>query len=130
MGRLRLRITSPTTEFNAGTGCYTPPAQPGGDGHCGGRMPKLFLVGITPDHRGLVLSDHARAKRGDMVLEIDDRLIDAIEKANRLRRRDEGQQLESAALPTKREAVNGDAGPPRLSPRERQQRLRAGESSG
>ena len=48
-------------------------------------MPKLFLVGITPDHRGLVLSEHARAKRGDMVLEIDDRLLEAIDKANRLR---------------------------------------------
>ncbi|HEV7535062.1 MAG TPA: septation protein SepH, partial [Acidimicrobiia bacterium] len=91
-------------------------------------MPKLFLVGITPDHRGLVLSDHARAKRGDMVLEIDDRLIDAIEKANRLRYRDEGHRLESAALPSKREDVNGDAGIDRLSPREIQQRLRAGET--
>src|SRR3989440_10858568 len=129
MGRLRLRITSPTTGFNAGTGCYTPPAQRGGDGHCGGRMPKLHLVGITPDHRGLVLSEHARAKRGDMVLEIDDRLLEAIDKAQRLRRYDEGRRLESNALPTKRELANGDttvAG--RLSPRDIQQRLRAGET--
>src|SRR5881394_2039376 len=128
MGRLRLRITSPTTGFNAGTGCYTPPAQPGGDGHCGGRMPKLFLVGITPDHRGLVLSEHARAKRGDMVLEIDDRLLEAIDKANRLRTRDEGHRLDSAALPSKWEDADGDAGVPRLTPREIQQRLRAGET--
>ena len=47
-------------------------------------MPKLHLVGITPDHRGLVLSEHARAKRGDMVLEIDDRLLEAIEKAHKM----------------------------------------------
>src|SRR5437764_15360424 len=118
MGRLQLRITSPRPSSTPEPAVTLRPAQPGGDGHCGGRMPKLFLVGITPDHRGLVLSEHARAKRGDMVLEIDDRLIDAIEKANRLRRHDEGQQLESAALPTKREDVNSDAGPPRLSPRE------------
>jgi hypothetical protein len=91
-------------------------------------MPKLHLVGITPDHRGLVLSEHARAKRGDMVLEIDDRLLEAIDKAHRLRTRDEGHHLESAALPTKRELVNGDGAAPRLSPREIQQRLRAGES--
>src|SRR5437763_4862156 len=118
----------PRTGFHAGTGCYTPPAQRGGDGHCGGRMPKLHLVGITPDHRGLVLSEHARAKRGDMVLEIDDRLLEAIDKAHRLRSRDEGHRLESAALPTKRVIVNGEGAVPRLTPREIQQRLRAGES--
>jgi hypothetical protein len=92
-------------------------------------MPKLFLVGITPDHRALVLSEHARAKRGDMVLEIDDRLLEAIDKAQRLRTFDEGNRLESAALPSKREAVNGDGTEiARLTPREIQQRLRAGES--
>jgi hypothetical protein len=90
-------------------------------------MPKLHLVGITPDHRGLVLSEHARAKRGDMVLEIDDRLIEAIEKAQRLRTRDEGERLESNALPSKRGDVNGD-GEVVVTPREIQQRLRAGES--
>jgi Protein of unknown function (DUF3071) len=92
-------------------------------------MPKLFLVGITPDHRGLVLSDHARAKRGDMVLEIDDRLLEAIDKANRLRTRDEGVRLESNALPSRRHGSDEDNGAvTRLSPREIQQRLRAGES--
>jgi hypothetical protein len=91
-------------------------------------MPKLFLVGITPDHRGLVLSEHARAKRGDMVLEIDDRLLEAIDKANRLRTQDEGHRLESAALPSKWDGTNGDGGVVRLSPREIQQRLRAGET--
>jgi hypothetical protein len=92
-------------------------------------MPKLHLVGITPDHRGLVLSEHARAKRGDMVLEIDDRLIEAIEKAQRLRTRNEGERLESNALPSKRTDDDGDGEvAARLSPREIQQRLRAGES--
>ena len=92
-------------------------------------MPKLHLVGITPDHRGLVLSEHARAKRGDMVLEIDDRLIEAIEKAQRLRTRDEGERLESNALPSKRGDVEVDGEVvTRVSPREIQQRLRAGES--
>src|SRR5688572_30572483 len=117
------------TEFKLGTGCYTPPAQRGGDGHCGGRMPKLHLVGITPDHRGLVLSEHARAKRGDMVLEIDDRLLEAIDKAQRLRTSDEGQRLESNALPSRRSETNGEGGVAvRLTPREIQQRLRAGET--
>ena len=92
-------------------------------------MPKLFLVGITPDHRALVLSEHARAKRGDMVLEIDDRLLEAIDKAQRLRTFDEGHRLESAALPSKRDPGNGDGTTAsRLSPREIQQRLRSGES--
>jgi hypothetical protein len=92
-------------------------------------MPKLHLVGITPDHRGLVLSEHARAKRGDMVLEIDDRLLEAIDKANRLRTRDEGVRLESNALPSKRGDADGDAAVAgRPTPREIQQRLRAGES--
>ncbi len=76
-----------------------------------------------------MLSEHARAKRGDMVLEIDDRLIEAIEKAQRLRTRDQGEQLESNALPTKRGDVNGDGEVvTRLTPRDIQQRLRAGES--
>jgi len=91
-------------------------------------MPKLHLVGITPDHRGLVLSEHARAKHGDMVLEIDDRLLEAINKAQRLRTQDEGQRLDSAALPSRRETANGEGATPRLTPREIQQRLRAGES--
>jgi hypothetical protein len=92
-------------------------------------MPKLHLVGITPDHRGLVLSEHARAKRGDMVLEIDDRLLEAIDKAQRLRTTDEGLRLESNALPTKREQADAENGVVvRLSPREIQQRLRAGET--
>jgi hypothetical protein len=92
-------------------------------------MPKLHLVGITPDHRGLVLSEHARAKRGDMVLEIDDRLIEAIEKAQRLRTRNEGERLESNALPSKRTDVDSDGEVvTRLSPREMQQRLRTGET--
>ncbi len=92
-------------------------------------MPKLHLVGITPDHRGLVLSEHARAKRGDMVLEIDERLLEAIDKAQRLRTADEGQRLESNALPTKRELADGETGlAGRLTPREIQQRLRAGET--
>ncbi|MGH9009309.1 MAG: septation protein SepH [Acidimicrobiia bacterium] len=92
-------------------------------------MPKLHLVGITPDHRGLVLSEHVRAKRGDMVLEIDERLLEAIDKAQRLRTSDEGQRLESNALPTKRDLANGESGVAvRLTPREIQQRLRAGET--
>jgi hypothetical protein len=90
-------------------------------------MPKLHLVGITPDHRGLVLSEHARAKRGDMVLEIDDRLLEAIEKAQRLRTQDEGERLASNALPSKYINGDGDA-TARLTPREIQTRLRAGES--
>src|SRR2546423_3061633 len=93
-------------------------------------MPKLFLVGPPPDHRVLVPSEHARAKRGDMVLEIDDRLLEAIDRANRLRTQGEGQRLESAALPSKWDEGNGEAGVARLTPREIQQRLRAGESVG
>src|SRR5256885_4208455 len=127
MGRLR-RESLPQDRVQRRNRLLHSARSPGGDGHCGGRMPKLFLVGITPDHRGLVLSEHARAKRGDMVLEIDDRLLEAIDKAQRLRTRDEGHRLESAALPTKR-AVNGDdTTVPRLTPREIQQRLRSGES--
>src|SRR5256885_4370798 len=126
MGRLR-RESLPQDRVQRRNRLLHSARSPGGDGHCGGRMPKLHLVGITPDHRGLVLSEHARAKRGDMVLEIDDRLLEAIDKAHRLRTRDEGHRLESAALPTKREVVNGD-GASRLTPREIQQRLRAGES--
>lgn len=76
-----------------------------------------------------MLSEHARAKRGDMVLEIDDRLLEAIDKAQRLRTADEGQRLESNALPSKRSETNGESGvAARLTPREIQQRLRAGET--
>lgn len=76
-----------------------------------------------------MLSEHARAKRGDMVLEIDERLLEAIDKAQRLRTSVEGQRLESNALPTKRgEADGADGVAVRLTPREIQQRLRAGET--
>ena len=76
-----------------------------------------------------MLSEHARAKRGDMVLEIDDRLLEAIDKAQRLRTSDEGQRLESNALPSRRSETNGEGGVAvRLTPREIQQRLRAGET--
>ncbi len=76
-----------------------------------------------------MLSEHARAKRGDMVLEIDERLLEAIDKAQRLRTSVEGQRLESNALPTKRGEANGENGVAvRLTPREIQQRLRAGET--
>ncbi|HLF41029.1 MAG TPA: septation protein SepH, partial [Acidimicrobiia bacterium] len=93
-------------------------------------MPKLHLVGITPDHKGLVLSEHARSKRGDLVLEIDERLLDAIDKAHRLRLKAEGRALESAALPSRREQApdDGTPGASRLTPREIQQRLRSGET--
>src|SRR5919106_177535 len=91
-------------------------------------MPKLHLVGITPDNRGLLLSEHARSKRGDLVLEIDDKLLDAIDRAHRLRLKEEGRGLESAALPSKRQDfAEGTAGA-RLTPREIQHRLRMGES--
>ncbi|MGH8992212.1 MAG: septation protein SepH, partial [Acidimicrobiia bacterium] len=91
-------------------------------------MPKLHLVGITPDHKGLLLSEHARSKRGDLVLEIDDKLLDAIDRAHRLLIKEEGRGIESAALPSKRlDAFEGTSGA-RLSPREIQHRLRMGES--
>src|SRR5256885_2957041 len=108
MGRLR-RESLPQDRVQRRNRLLHSARSPGGTGTCGGLMPKLFLVGITPDHRGLVLSEHARAKRGDMVLEIDDRLLDAIDKANRLRTHDEGHRLESAALPSKRVDTNGEA---------------------
>jgi DUF3071 family protein len=92
-------------------------------------MPKLHLVGITPDHKGLVLSEYARAKRGDLTLDIDETLIAAIEEARRLRVREEGKSLRSAALPTRREeaAVDGRTGSA-LSPRDIQARIRTGHS--
>jgi hypothetical protein len=92
-------------------------------------MQKLHLVGITPDHKGLVLSEYARAKRGELTLDIDDTLLAAIEEARRLRARDEGKNLRSAALPTRRDEPAGDgkAGSS-LSPKEIQARLRMGHS--
>ena len=92
-------------------------------------MPKLHLVGITPDHTGLVLSEYARAKRGDLTLDIDDGLLAAIEEARRLRARDQGKNLRSAALPTRREEspADGKAGSS-LSPKEIQARLRMGHT--
>jgi hypothetical protein len=89
-------------------------------------MPKLHLVAITPDNKGLVLSEQAESNRGDLVLDIDDRLLDAIDRAQRQRARDEGQKLSSKALPSKRESPEetGD----RPSPRQIQDRVRAGDS--
>jgi hypothetical protein len=89
-------------------------------------MPKLHLVAITPDNKGLVLSEQAESNRGDLVLDIDDRLLDAIDRAQRQRARDEGQKLSSAALPSRRES--SEATGERPSPRQIQDRLRAGDS--
>lgn len=93
-------------------------------------MPKLHLVGITADHKGLVFSQDARAKTGDLVIEITDDLASAIEEARRLDARSHHPALTSPALPTRQEpaATNGKTGGSRLSPKEIQHRLRMGES--
>ena len=93
-------------------------------------MPKLHLVGITADHKGLVFSQKTRAKTGDLVIEITDDLTSAIEEARRLDARSHHPALSSPALPTRQEpaAMNGKTGGSRLSPKEIQHRLRMGES--
>ncbi len=88
-------------------------------------MSKLHFLGITHDHKGLVVSEHARAEHGDFILDIDDRLLEAIEEASRQRQREEGRQLVSAALPTRRER---DPERSSLSPKEIQAQLRMGQS--
>jgi hypothetical protein len=94
-------------------------------------MPKLHIVGISADHKGLILSERARAKSGDLVLEIGDDLISAIDEARRRRIHDEANTIVSAALPTRRDGLDTTSGrQSRLSPREIQRRLRMGESIG
>ena len=93
-------------------------------------MPKLHLVGVTADHKGLVFNQKARAETGDLVVEISDDLMAAIEEARRLDTRSRHPVLSSPALPTRQEpaAMNGKTGGSRLSPKEIQHRLRMGES--
>ncbi|MGH9035434.1 MAG: septation protein SepH, partial [Acidimicrobiia bacterium] len=75
-----------------------------------------------------MLSEHARSKRGDLVLEIDDKLLEAIDQAHRRLVKEEGRGLESAALPSKKEEPREGTPGTRLSPREIQHRLRLGET--
>ena len=89
-------------------------------------MPKLYLVGVTEDRSGLVLSTSRRAKRGDSVLEIDGDVLDAIGEIRRYRT-SRGQPIgvTSPALPSRRPDTTVTS---KLTPREIQERLRHGES--
>lgn len=86
-------------------------------------MQKLHLVGFTPDFDGLIFSTRKGAKSGGFVVPLDAGLMKQIAEADRLR--DGAAALEK----------NGRLGSPRLvrpesalSPREMQDRIRAGWS--
>lgn len=87
-------------------------------------MPKLHLVGVTEDRSGLILSKSPRAKSGDVYLEVDREVLEAVAEIRKYRSRG---GLESPALPARSRdaAVGDDMG---LSPREIQHRLRRGVS--
>jgi hypothetical protein len=91
-------------------------------------MPKLHIVGVSDDNRGLILSERPRAKSGDLLLEINDALMDAIHEARRARLHTETNAIVSRALPTRRDPDAEGQASSRLSPREIQRRLRMGES--
>ncbi|HVM40203.1 MAG TPA: septation protein SepH [Acidimicrobiia bacterium] len=90
-------------------------------------MPKLYLVGVTEDRSGLILSKSARAKSGDSVLEVDAAVLEAVAEVRRFRSTAGASRLSSPALPSRRGDVSGPQSS-RLSPREIQDRLRHGES--
>lgn len=89
-------------------------------------MPKLHLVGVTADLKGLVFSHRARAKTGDLVVEVTDDLLQAIDEVRRLDARSRHPALNSPALPSRRDASSN--GGSSLGLREIQHRLRTGES--
>lgn len=90
-------------------------------------MAKLYLVGVTEDRSGLVLSKSPRSKRGDSILEVDAAVLEAIAEIRRYRSRAGGAPaLTSPALPSRYVEAGPEAS--RLSPREIQDRLRHGES--
>lgn len=76
---------------------------------------RLYVVGYSAEHGGLLLSTRTGARTGTHVLEIDDSVLDELERAGRRR-------ASKAAGPTR----GGDQSA--LTPREMQARLRAGES--
>ncbi len=88
-------------------------------------MQQLHLVGYTTDHDSLIFSTRKGAKSGSFVLPLDERLLATIGDAVR-RRLADGEELDVPA-----EVLAPSAAPRRqslLSPREIQDRLRAGRS--
>jgi Protein of unknown function (DUF3071) len=95
-------------------------------------MQDLHLVGFTADFDGLIFSVRKGAKSGSYVVAVDEALLDAINEARRLAAARRGE-LEPAgeppAAPTwERSGARATGGPSMLSPRQIQDRIRAGWS--
>lgn len=80
-----------------------------------GNMRRLFVVGYSADHGGIVLTTRKGAKSGSYLLEVDEAVLDVLEGVGR--RRPGGVPVSTRS-----------GGRSELSPREIQARLRAGHS--
>ncbi len=91
----------------------------------GAQVQQLHLVGVTTDHDSLIFSVRKGAKSGSYVLPLDDALLQALADAVRRRSAESGDlelpvELDTPAPSPRRQS--------QLSPREIQDRLRAGRS--
>jgi hypothetical protein len=95
-------------------------------------MQELHLVGFTADFDGLIFSVRKGAKSGSYVVAVDEALLDAINELRRLAGARRGE-LEPAGQPPsgpseERGGARGTGGPSTLTPRQIQDRIRAGWS--
>src|SRR4051795_7743895 len=81
----------------------------GGRGWPGARVQKLHLVGFTTDIEGLIFSSRRGSRSGGYMVVLDDRLLERIEEALRLRKeQDPGSADPPASRRPWRAAANGN----------------------
>jgi hypothetical protein len=86
-------------------------------------LQQLHLVGFTTDHDALIFSARKGAKSGGFLVALDDKFLDSIDEASRLRDGEgDGEGRRSSARRTTPRPESA------LSPRDIQMRLRAGRS--
>ncbi|MBW3579984.1 MAG: DUF3071 domain-containing protein [Actinobacteria bacterium] len=87
-------------------------------------MQKLHFVGFTPELDGLILTDRKGSTSGSHVVPLDDRLLQLVSDASRMRSGGIGDRSDPEPRSNRAAARQGSA----LSPRELQDRLRAGST--
>ncbi len=87
-------------------------------------MQKLHFVGFTPELDGLILTDRKGSTSGSHVVPLDDRLLQLVSDAGRMRSGGIGDRSGPEPRSNRAAARQGSA----LSPRELQDRLRAGST--
>ena len=91
-------------------------------------MQQLHLVGITTELDGLIFSTRRGSRAGSFIVPITEELLDSIGQAEKLRREAEPDAAADETASAMRRLRSASRPESRLTPREMQARLRAGQS--